>query len=190
MSEAVSALQGASFEGLVSVRDAGLRGMVTLRGDLGDAGFATAVQAETGLTLPGQREVVSAGDMLLCWMSPDELLLMCPHHQANALTEALAKALAGQHALVANISDARAVFQVRGSKAREVMAKLAPVDFAPEAFAKGAFRRTRMAQVAAAFYLTDETTFEVICFRSVAQYMFDLLSTAADPDSAVNFFGT
>ena len=188
MSEAVSALQGAAFEGLVAVRDAGLRGMVTLRGTLSDKAFAAAIRSETGLAVPAQRGVVSAGDMSLCWMSPDELLLLCPHHQADVLAQGLAAALAQQHALVANISDARAVFQVRGSKAREVMAKLAPVDLAPGVFEKGEIRRTRLAQVAAAFYLTDETTFEVICFRSVAQYMFDLLSTAADPASAVDFF--
>ena len=35
------------------------------------------------------------------------------------------------------MSDARAVFQVSGPSAREVMAKLCPVDLSPEAFKPG-----------------------------------------------------
>ena len=65
-----------------------------------------------------------------------------------------------------------------GACAREVMAKLAPVDFAPDAFEMGMFRRTRMAQVPAAFWMNGEDAFSVVCFRSVGEYMFDLLSVA------------
>ncbi|MGR3380616.1 MAG: sarcosine oxidase subunit gamma, partial [Roseovarius indicus] len=42
MSDAVSALKGASFDGTVTVRDAGLQGMITLRGDLGSAKMTKA----------------------------------------------------------------------------------------------------------------------------------------------------
>ncbi|MEO9629184.1 MAG: sarcosine oxidase subunit gamma, partial [Sulfitobacter sp.] len=52
------------------------------------------------------------------------------------------------------------------------------------------FRRTRMGQVPAAFWLREDGVFEVICFRSVAQYMFDLLSVAAQPGSEVGHFQT
>jgi len=77
---------------------------------------------------------------------------------------------------------------VRGPHAREVMAKLAPVDLAPAAFTPGMFRRTRMAQVPAAFWMPEEDVFRVVCFRSVAQYVFDLLSIAAQPGSEVGAF--
>ncbi|MEP2203837.1 MAG: sarcosine oxidase subunit gamma, partial [Tateyamaria sp.] len=69
-------------------------------------------------------------------------------------------------------------------------AKLAPVDLAPGQFTSGMFRRTRMGQVPAAFWLREDGVFEVICFRSVAQYMFDLLSVAAQPGSEVGHFQT
>jgi sarcosine oxidase subunit gamma len=52
------------------------------------------------------------------------------------------------------------------------------------------FRRTRMGQVPAAFWLRDDGAFEVICFRSVARYMFDQLCVAAQPGSAVGHFQT
>ena len=68
------------------------------------------------------------------------------------------------------------------------MAKLAPVDLSPDAFKLGMFRRTRMAQVAAAFWMVDDTTFQIVCFRSNAQYVLDLLKVAAQKGSEVGFF--
>ena len=61
-------------------------------------------------------------------------------------------------------------------------------DFAPAAFTQGMFRRSRMAQVPAAIWMTDEETFQIICFRSVAEYVFSLLKVAAQPDSEVGVF--
>ena len=82
----------------------------------------------------------------------------------------------------------RAVFQLGGAGAREVIAKLCPVDMAPGQFEPGMFRRTRMAQVPAAFAMIDAETIEIICFRSVAEYVFDLLCVAAAPGSQVGAY--
>ena len=109
------------------------------------------------------------------------------------MPEALARlhaAFEDTHTTAVDVSGARAVFRVEGPHAREVLAKLAPVDLAPGQFTSGMFRRTRMGQVPAAFWLREDGAFEVICFRSVAQYMFDLLSVAAQPGSEVGHFQT
>ena len=107
--------------------------------------------------------------------------------QAARARAQLAEALQGQHALVENVSDMRAMFRLRGTQVRDVLAKLAPVDFARDALPVGELRRTRFAQVAAGVWLSDDTTAQVFCFRSVAEYMFNLLRTAADPDAFVGF---
>ncbi|KKK73929.1 hypothetical protein LCGC14_2888910, partial [marine sediment metagenome] len=44
-------------------------------------------------------------------------------------------------------------------------------------------------QVPAAFWLLEDGAFQVVCFRSVAQYMFDQLKVAAQPGSEVGHFG-
>lgn len=191
MSEAVSALAGATYEGYCNVTEAGRIGMVTLRGDLSDAGFAKALRGVTGLDLPGQGAITGPGPApsdRLAWMSPDELLLFCDASSAPARAADLAKALAGQHALVADVTDARAVFRLEGEAAREVMSKLTPADVSPAAFGPGRMRRTRLAQVPAAFHMPDETSFEIVTFRSVARYAFDLLSNAARRGSEVGLF--
>jgi sarcosine oxidase, subunit gamma len=188
MSNAVSALQGAAYvDGIADVTELGLRGMITLRGDLSDKKLIKAVKTIAG-AMPAMRSIALKDDGGAAWMSTDELLLMVPHGDIANTIEALNKSLAGTHFLAANVSDARAVFEVSGPKARDVMAKLAPVDFASGAFEMGMFRRSRLAQVPAAFWMNEEDAFTVVCFRSVAQYMFDLLSVAAQPGSELDVF--
>ena len=90
----------------------------------------------------------------------------------------LGKALAGSHHLVANVSDARAMFTLKGDRAREILAKLSPADVTEAGFGPGQMRRSRMAQVAAAFWITADGTVNVVCFRSVGAYVFDLLKSS------------
>ncbi len=176
------------FEGLVSVAETGLLGMVTIRGDLGTIGRAVA--DATGLGVPDTLRIVEDGPRALAWMSPDELMLFCPHDEAAALAARLSEALAAEHALVADVSDARAGFTLEGGEAvlREVLSKLTPADLRPQSFPPGMIRRTRLGQVAAAFWIAGDGTLRVICFRSVADYVRGLLCHAAHPASAVGHF--
>ncbi|MDX5401575.1 MAG: sarcosine oxidase subunit gamma [Rhodobacterales bacterium] len=193
MSEPVSALNGASFDGLVTLKDSGPTGMITLRGDLAAKAMAQALDKAMGLSVPAQRKIVATADgsRMAAWMSPDELLLILPYADTGKALDALGSALAGTHHLAENVSDARALIAVSGpdARVREVLAKLAPVDLHPSAFAHGDIRRTRLAQVAGAFWMSEAGQAHVICFRSVAQYAFDLLRAAADPAAAVEYFG-
>lgn len=191
MSEARSALGGATHQGRVTIREAGVQGMITLRGDLGSEKVKKALKAATGASVPGQREVVFGKGGTVAWMSPDELLLVVERDAASGMLAGIEKALAGAHHLAVDVSDARALFEISGDggSLREVIAKLCPVDMAPGAFRPGQIRRTRMAQVAAAFWMVDERTIRIIAFRSVAEYVFGLLKDAAQAGGDVGIFG-
>lgn len=188
MSNVVSALNGVSRSGIASVEETGLRGMVTVRGELASKAMTKALKDVIGADVPGQRQIVEGSKGKVAWMSPDELLVICDHEAAEEIVAALNAALAGDQALVVNVSDARAVFKVSGAYAREVLAKLAPVDLAPGVFEPGMMRRTRLAQVPAAFWMNADGSFEIICFRSVAQYVFDVLGVASVENSEVAYF--
>jgi len=189
MSKAVSALMGATFQGFCAVEEAGLVGMITLRGDLKADTLAKALKGAVGCAVPAARRVDVGKKGTAAWMSPDELLLIVDYDGAQAIEQTLSKALASTHAMVVNVSDARAVFQVKGSGARDVIAKLSPADVSPTAFGPGEMRRTRLAQVAGAFHMLDEETFQIVCFRSVADYVFGLLTDASKPGAEVGHLG-
>jgi sarcosine oxidase subunit gamma len=155
--------------------------MVTLRADFGAAGVAKAVKAAVGVDVPDVRKAALADGRGALWMSPDELLLLVPYADAPATAAGLGKALAGVHHLAVDVSDARAVFRLTGDLAavREVLAKLTPADLSPAAFGEGEVRRTKLGQVAAAFWIEDGGV-TLVTFRSFARYVFDLLSNAVE----------
>lgn len=189
MSEPVTALHGASDDhGIATVSEAPLQGMITLRGDLTASALRKAATGVTGVEMPGPGQAHVKGDTGLCWMSPDELLVLCPFEAVARTLAALHKGLVRTHALAVNVSDARACFTIYGPHAREVLSKLCPVDTSPETFTPGMFRRTRLAQVPSAFWMTETEAFQIVCFRSQAQYVFDLLIVAAQPGSEVGIY--
>jgi sarcosine oxidase subunit gamma len=176
MSDPVSALQGAGYEGFASVREIGPLGMISLRAkDL--KSLDKAVKAVTGTRLPAARRIEIGGDRACGWMSPDEYLLILPYAEVPQALASLSKALGSQHYLAADVSDARAVFRIGGDRAADVLRKVMPVDV--DRMGPGELRRTRAAQVAAAVWRQDDG-YTLVCFRSVARYVFDLLSRSAE----------
>ena len=176
MPDPVSALQGAMSTGFATVREIGPSGMISLRAKPGASGLEVAVRDCIGVGIPTQRQIHHNGERAIGWMSPDEYLLILPYAETDAALSAIARHMQGTHHLAVVVSDARAMFRIEGTMADQVLAKLAPVDLA--ALPLGELRRTRTAQVAAAFWREGDG-FTLICFRSVAQYVFDVLAASA-----------
>ncbi|MGL4320545.1 MAG: sarcosine oxidase subunit gamma [Paracoccaceae bacterium] len=183
MSDPVSALNGATFEGFASIAEIGPLGMITLRCKHDVKALSNAVKAATGMALPAPRRIVKDGAFGAAWMAPDELLLILPYDQVANVLETIAKSLKADHHLAVDVSDARAVFRITGAKAHQVLMKLTPADLA--ALQPGEIRRSRVAQVAAAFWAEDGG-FSLVCFRSVAPYVMGLLTHSAQPGSELD----
>jgi sarcosine oxidase subunit gamma len=181
MHDPISALNGQSFDGFAKISEIGPLGMISLRCDLGEKPLA-AVLKKMGLSVPAPRRIVQAGALSVGWMSHDELLVIVPYADVQSTLETLRNALAKMHFLAVDVSDARAAFRVEGDKADQILAKLCPVDLA--ALAPGELRRTRAAQVAAAFW-ADGDGFTLVSFRSVAGYVMGLLTHSAQPGSEI-----
>jgi sarcosine oxidase subunit gamma len=182
MSDPVSALNGASFQGFATIREVGPVGMIALRAK-GLKSLDKAIKAAVGTKLPPQRCIEVNGDHACGWMSPDEYLLVMPYSEVATALASLAKFLAGQHYLAVDVSDARAVFRIEGDKADQVLRKLSPTDL--DKMAPNELRRTRTAQVAAAFWKQDQG-FTLVCFRSVAGYVMGLLTHSAQTGSELD----
>ncbi|MGL6209409.1 MAG: sarcosine oxidase subunit gamma [Paracoccaceae bacterium] len=180
MSDPVSALGGATSIGFATIRDVGPLGMITLRAKADARGLKAAIKDCVGTEIPMQGQILHHGNCSAAWMSPDEYLLILPYAATDAALGNIAKAMDSAHHLAVIVSDARVTFRIDGEKADQVVAKLSPVDLPnlPE----GTLRRTRVAQVSAAFWRQDRGI-TLICFRSVARYVFDLLALSAKKGS-------
>ena len=177
MSNIQTAMNGARATGYVDVSEAAAAGMITLRGDLAHAGVQKAVKSVMGAGVPRTLAVTDADAGQILWMSPDELMIVCAYNQAKQVVADLIAALGDTHSMVVNVSDARAVFDLHGSATPEIIAKLAPIDM--KSMQAGTVRRTRFAQIPAAFWMTSNDSARIICFRSVGEYMFNQLRNSA-----------
>jgi sarcosine oxidase subunit gamma len=182
MSDPVSALGGASFDGFATIREVGPLGMITLRAKRLKA-LDKAIKAAVGTKAPAQRSIEINGDRACGWMSPDEYLLVLPYAEVQRALAAIAKALGNEHHLAADVSDARAAFRIEGDRADQVLRKLSPADL--DRLAPDELRRTRAAQVAVAFWRQDGG-YMLVSFRSVAGYVMGLLANAAQPGSELS----
>jgi sarcosine oxidase, subunit gamma len=172
MSDPVSALGGASYDGFAAIREIGPLGMIALRCAYDVKTLPKAVKTAVGVTMPGVRRIVQDGAFAAGWMAPDEVLLIMPYAQVGITLAKIAKVLKDEHHLATDVSDARAVFRIEGPGATEVLMKLTPAEL----------RRSRAAQVAAAFWAQDNG-FTLVCFRSVADYVMGLLTHSAQHGS-------
>jgi sarcosine oxidase subunit gamma len=153
-------------------------GMIGLRGDHGEEQLRAAVTALTGTVFPDRLRIEGTSERGAAWMSPDELLIFVPRAEVAAAIARLSQELEGLHHLVTDVSDMRVCVRIDGPAAREVLAKLSPVDLHPDAFGPGTFRRSRLGQLAGAFWLEGDGA-RVVCFRSVADYAVAILRQSA-----------
>ncbi len=157
--------------------------MVVLKTDLGNKTTRAALKNILGAPVPGQRKINNN----VAWMAPDELLVMVPKTTDPDTLIARLNAEIKAPVLALDVSDARAMFTLKGNKSREVLAKGAPVDLSIEAFKQGDFRRTRLGQVAVAFWLEADDEITLVCFASLREFMFDWLVNAAQKNSLPGF---
>ncbi|MBK1635936.1 sarcosine oxidase subunit gamma [Rhodovulum adriaticum] len=177
-------------EGLARIETVSGRGMITLKGELESRRFRNVLAKALDLPLPGPLSCAFNGARGVGWMAPDEVLILVPGEEVPEALARLRNKIGDHHITAVDVSDARAQFRLTGPGAREVLAKLSPVDFAPARFAPGTFRRTRLAQVPVAVWQKEEDVFGLVCFRSVADYVAGLLVNAAAPGSGVGYFAS
>lgn len=188
MSNPIAALPDAAYAGYAEITATNLRGMIALRGDLASTKLRDAVTKLTSCTVPKPRKINAKAANAVAWMSTDELLILLPYSKVGAVLKKFEVELRGQHFLAVDVSDARASFRIDGPKCREIIAKISPANVAHDSFQPGQIIRSRVGQVAAAFWIEDANSIELVCFRSVADYVFGLLKNAAKPGGEVDFF--
>ena len=160
-----------------------LLGYLNLRGQ-GD-GFADAVQQSIGLMLPTTANTLSENDdHALCWLGPDEWLLMVPSGEQDALASQLQTSLQAQqpalHYAVTDTSSGLCTISISGQYARAVLAKGCPLDLHPRVFAVGQCAQTVLAKAGVLLCPRADDSLHIIVRRSFADYLWRWLVDAAE----------
>jgi len=167
------------------------RGMIDLRGDVGDRKFAATTKKVLGLGLPTKpRHSTGKTQITALWLSPDQWLITCPRDQTAKIADKLQTGLTGLHSLAVDVSDARSIIRFEGEGARMVVMKGAPVDLTLPEITDGYVRRVRFAELAALVHVVSikPEIVELYVFRSYAQYAWDWLCATSSEQSKLRVF--
>ena len=154
-------------------------GHINLRGDAGNAAFKKAAEKTLGQELPVQPNSLTRADHCVCWLGPDEWLVMTPAETAPALVEELQQALDGQHVAVNELSGGQVALRLAGVAAREVLAKGCTLDFHPDEFPVGACAQSGVAKASVLIAcVTEPDSFDIVVRRSFLDYLLKWFDTA------------
>ena len=182
--ERFAALSAASG-GELSIRELPFLSGVDLRADPSDANLMQRLASSLGgLALPlVPNTVTSRGDRRALWLGPDEWLIVGP--DGKQATEALWVGLSGVFGSIVDVSANRTVLEIRGSKARDLLAHGVAIDLDPRSFGSGRCAQTLLAKAQVILERRDESAFQLYVRTSFANYVASwLLDAAADPSLA------
>ncbi len=151
-------------------------GYVNLRGDAGDTIFLAAVEGTLGTALPLDPNTKAEGeDLIVCWMGPDEwLIILRPGEQAQCVA-ALRQALGERHASAVDTTGGYTLVNIAGARRRELLAKGCTLDLHPRSFSSGQCAQTNLGKAGVLLIprgdASDARSFDVIVRRSFADYL-------------------
>lgn len=163
----------------VMLSELALRGYINLRGQGNN--FAKAINETTGITLPVKPNTTHEnGDQVLCWLGPNEWMLITSPDQQNQAVKQLSTALQEQFAAVTDVSSGYTTIMISGIQARTVLAKGCTLDLHPAVFGQKQCAQTLLAKAPVLLRPVTDDQIEVIVRRSFADYLWRWLTDATD----------
>src|SRR3989441_5616462 len=133
--------------GSLSIRELPFLTQINLRVDAGDAAVMRRLSDALGFALPLTPNTVTlAGDRRALWLGPDEWLVAGPAEQAASLEQALRNGLAEALGSVVDVSANRTVLEIRGPRARDLLAHGVPIDLDRRSFGANCCAQTLLAK--------------------------------------------
>jgi sarcosine oxidase, subunit gamma len=175
-----AALPAASGGGL-SIRELPFVSQINLRADPKDAGLMQRLAASLSFALPAvPNTVASREERRALWLGPDEWLVVGPDGQQKALEQALRSGLNGAFGSIVDVSANRTLLEIRGPKARELLAHGVPIDLDTRSFGPGRCAQTLLAKAQVIIErISEDPTFHLYVRSSFTSYVADWLLDAA-----------
>ncbi|TMF08262.1 MAG: sarcosine oxidase subunit gamma [Chloroflexi bacterium] len=145
---------------------------LNLRMDPKNLSLVQRISEVLGFGLPVTPNTVGAkGDRRALWLGPDEWLAVGPDGQQDELTQALTSAFNGALGSVTDVSANRTLLEIRGAKARELLAHGLAIDLDPRLFGPGRCAQTLLAKAQVIVERRDESGFVIYVRASFAAYV-------------------
>jgi sarcosine oxidase, subunit gamma len=146
---------------------------------LGQVGLRVSTEVSGNLALPREpNTVLAAGDRAALWLGPDEWLITGAPGSAPAIAAELAAALAGVASSIVDVSANRAVLDLSGPAALDVLARGCPLDLHPRSWWAGLCAQTILGKTQVILDQRVNAT-RIYVRPSFANYLVDWLTAAA-----------
>lgn len=135
-----------------------------------------------GIALPlTPNRVATSGRLRVLWLGPDEWLVVADGDAPDLLPR-LERAVVDRRAMVTDLSSSRAVIELGGGGARELLTAGCGLDLHPRVFGPGRCAQTLLARVPVILDQLDETPprYRVLVRRSYANWLVDWMIDAAE----------
>jgi sarcosine oxidase subunit gamma len=168
----------------LAIREIPFLSQINFRADPSDTKLLQGVASSLGgLAVPlAPNTVTSTGDCRMLWLGPDEWLMVGPEGKQDALQDALRVALAGAFGSIVDVSANRTVLELRGIKARALLAHGLPIDLDERTFGPGRCAQALLAKAQVIIERRDGQAFHLYLRSTFAGYAADwLLDAATDP---------
>jgi heterotetrameric sarcosine oxidase gamma subunit len=141
-----------------------------------ESALQDALRGEISLSLPGPGDTRARREYTLLWLTPAEWLLECPAAQIDSLQTGLTRRLATSLAIVTDMTEAFACFELSGTRTEEVLMSGCSLDLRADNFPAGRVARTSLAAVPAIIRKTAEPRgFRCLVDRGYARHVRDWL---------------
>lgn len=167
-------------------------GFLNLRVRVDGRGVASACKRALGVALPTEANTWVGGDALaVCWLGPDEWLVVTAPGAASGTGERLAEALDGTWHSLVDQSSAHTIVRLAGAAAVDALAKGCTLDFRGEQMGQGRAAQTLVAKTGALVIVREpERVIDLCVRRSFADYLWLWLADAGAEYGVVTARGT
>jgi len=153
---------------------------VNLRGDPADGGFRKAAEAALGQSLPVEPNTTTSGAHTVCWLGPNEWLVLAESPGAADIASSLEEALSQHRAAVNDVSGGQVLLRLTGTGVRSLLAKGCTLDFHPRVFTPGRCAQSGLAKAGVLIrHGEDPNSFDIVVRRSFADYLLRWLRHSA-----------
>jgi len=148
----------------------GPRSQINLRARGGAVERAAKCLSVPALPPPNRFVATLLGDCF--WLGPEEWLVVGPPSARAEILEALERAIGPEDGAAVDLSASRVLFELQGSRARDVLASCCAIDFHPRVFGPGQCAQTLVAKAPVLLGQVDETpTYRLLVRPSLASYV-------------------
>ena len=167
--------------GDLSIHEPLFASQINLRADANDVRLMAELESALGFALPAVPNTVGfLDDRRALWLGPDEWLVVGPDVKREAMEQALRSGLNGAFGSIVDVSANRTLLEIRGPKARELLAHGIPIDLDARSFGRDRCAQTLLGKAQAIIERrSEDPAFHLYIRSTFASYAADWLLDAA-----------